>query len=107
MTGIIVKGIGGFYYVKSPDGNICECRAKGLFRKEKIKPMIGDYVTVENGIMIKEEILGKALTVDKSFNEFDIDEIPESKASESEEPENEEQKSESDMFHDLLMRKFF
>ncbi len=49
MTGIIVKGIGGFYYVKSPDGNICECRAKGLFRKEKIKPMIGDYVTVENG----------------------------------------------------------
>lgn len=65
------------------------------------------YVTVENGIMIKEEILGKALTVDKSFNDFDIDEIPESKAAESEEPENEEPKSESDMFHDLLMRKFF
>lgn len=53
MTGIIVKGIGGFYYVKASDGNICECRAKGAFRKEKIKPMVGDIATVENGSLIE------------------------------------------------------
>lgn len=55
MTGIIVKGIGGFYYVKDSDGNIEECRARGLFRKENIKPMIGDRVTVENGSLTKIE----------------------------------------------------
>lgn len=53
MTGIIVKGIGGFYYVKSSGGDLCECRAKGAFRKEKIKPMIGDFVTVENGSLVE------------------------------------------------------
>lgn len=61
------------------------------------------YVTVENGIIVKEAILGKALTVDKSFNDFKTDEIPEIE----EIPEKEEPKSESDMFHDLLMKKFF
>ena len=49
LEGIIIKGIGGFYYVKGKDGQIVECRAKGSFRKEKIKPMVGDYVSVENG----------------------------------------------------------
>lgn len=55
MTGIIIKGIGGFYYVKSADGEVVECRARGLFRKEKIKPMIGDRVMVENGSLVKIE----------------------------------------------------
>lgn len=45
-TGTIIKGIGGFYYVKTDDG-IHECRARGAFRKEKIIPAIGDRVTVE------------------------------------------------------------
>ena len=49
MTGIVVKGIGGFYYIKTETGDIVECRARGVFRKEKIKPMIGDRVNVENG----------------------------------------------------------
>lgn len=51
MTEIIVKGIGGFYYVKSSDGSICECRARGAFRKEGIKPAVGDFVAVENGAL--------------------------------------------------------
>ena len=51
MTGVIVKGIGGFYYIKSDDGEIIECRARGIFRKENIKPMIGDRVSVENGAL--------------------------------------------------------
>ena len=51
MTGIIIKGIGGFYYVKAEDSNIYECKARGIFRKENIKPCIGDRVEIslENG----------------------------------------------------------
>ena len=51
MTGKIIKGIGGFYYVKATDNTVYECRARGIFRKEKIKPYIGDMVeiAVENG----------------------------------------------------------
>lgn len=44
MVGKIIKGIGGFYYVKTADGKIFECRARGIFRKDKIKPYIGDNV---------------------------------------------------------------
>lgn len=47
MKGTIFKGIGGFYYVKASDGNIIECKARGKFRKDKILPMIGDNVEVE------------------------------------------------------------
>lgn len=47
MTGKIIKGIGGFYYVKTADGKIYECRARGVFRKDKIKPYIGDNVEIE------------------------------------------------------------
>jgi ribosome biogenesis GTPase len=43
--GIIIKGIGGLYLVKTDDG-VLECRARGIFRKEKKAPMIGDYVEV-------------------------------------------------------------
>lgn len=47
MQGIIFKGIGGFYYVKAENGLIYECKARGIFRKEKIKPMIGDRVEID------------------------------------------------------------
>ena len=43
MKGIILKGIGGFYYVKA-DGAVYECRAKGIFRLEGVKPVPGDWV---------------------------------------------------------------
>ncbi len=45
MNGIIIKGIGGFYYVES-QGNIYECKARGVFRKEKIIPLVGDKVEI-------------------------------------------------------------
>lgn len=45
LEGIIIKGIGGFYYVKVGDTTY-ECRARGLFRKEKIKPQVGDRVLI-------------------------------------------------------------
>ena len=44
MQGKIIKGVGGFYYVDAQDGNVYECRAKGIFRKDKIKPLVGDNV---------------------------------------------------------------
>ena len=47
MQGKIVKGIAGFYYVHVPDGQIYACKAKGIFRKEKIKPLVGDDVDIE------------------------------------------------------------
>ncbi|NLZ82299.1 MAG: GTPase RsgA, partial [Clostridiales bacterium] len=45
MKGKIIKGIAGFYYVHSPENNyIYECKPKGIFRKKKIKPLVGDDV---------------------------------------------------------------
>lgn len=44
--GMILKGIGGFYYVDTPEGLI-ECRARGKFRKTVGKPIVGDRVTLE------------------------------------------------------------
>ena len=43
--GVIVKGIGGFYYVSTSKG-VAECRARGKFRKQGIKPMVGDRVKI-------------------------------------------------------------
>lgn len=46
QNGIITKGIGGFYYVLSRD-QIIECKARGVFRKEKVTPLVGDKVNIE------------------------------------------------------------
>lgn len=46
LEGIIIKGIGGFYYVKS-EGKIYECRARGKFRKEELTPLAGDRVLID------------------------------------------------------------
>ena len=44
--GRLIKGIGGFYYV-DVEGEIFECKPRGLFRKKKIVPVIGDYVKID------------------------------------------------------------
>ena len=46
MTGIIVKGIAGFYYVKAEDGRVYQCKARGIFKKDGVVPMIGDWVVI-------------------------------------------------------------
>lgn len=47
MKGKIVKGIAGFYYVHLPNENrIYECKAKGIFRNQNIKPLVGDDVEI-------------------------------------------------------------
>lgn len=56
MQGKIVKGIAGFYYVHVPDKGIYECKAKGIFRKENQKPLVGDDVEIQ--ILDEEESKG-------------------------------------------------
>ncbi len=47
MKGKIVKGIAGFYYVHTPEEDmIYECKAKGIFRNQKIRPLVGDDVII-------------------------------------------------------------
>ena len=45
LTGIITKGIGGFYYVEVANA-IYECKARGIFRKNRITPFVGDRVEI-------------------------------------------------------------
>lgn len=47
MRGKIVKGIAGFYYVHISKKGIYECKAKGVFRKKGIKPLVGEEVVIE------------------------------------------------------------
>ena len=46
MQGKIIKGIAGFYYVHVVESGLYECKAKGVFRKEKMKPLVGDMVEI-------------------------------------------------------------
>lgn len=45
MQGVIIRGVGGNYYVDTNEG-IIECRARGLFRNQNIKPLVGDKVKI-------------------------------------------------------------
>lgn len=47
MQGKIIKGIAGFYYVHTEAGGTYECKAKGIFRKDNTKPLVGDDVELE------------------------------------------------------------
>ena len=44
LEGVIIKGVGGFYYARDPAGQVYVLRAKGKFRKQRITPMVGDRV---------------------------------------------------------------
>ena len=46
MRGKIIKGIAGFYYIYAEDGQVYECKAKGIFRKDNQKPLVGDNVEI-------------------------------------------------------------
>lgn len=47
MQGKIIKGIAGFYYVHVSGKGVYECKAKGIFRKDNMKPLVGDDVEIE------------------------------------------------------------
>lgn len=61
MEGKIIKGIGGFYYVKTKE-EVIECKARGKFRHKDMKPMVGDNViiNVSNGKGVIEDILERS-----------------------------------------------
>lgn len=61
MQGKIIKGIAGFYYVHTAGTGIFECKAKGIFRKEKIKPLVGDNVEID--IISQEEKTGNIVKI--------------------------------------------
>ena len=56
MTGRIIKGIAGFYYVYVEGRGTYECKAKGVFRNRKVKPLVGDLVEIE--VLDEEERTG-------------------------------------------------
>ncbi len=51
MEGIIIKGLGGLYDILC-DGNIVQCRARGVFRHENITPYVGDRVVIEDDCIV-------------------------------------------------------
>lgn len=61
MQGKIIKGIAGFYYVYVVDSGVYECKAKGAFRKDKIKPLVGDDVEID--IISEEEKTGNVISI--------------------------------------------
>lgn len=67
INGKIIKGIGGFYYVDTELG-IYECRARGIFRKDKITPLVGDRVKIS--IVDEESKKGVVEEIDKRYTEL-------------------------------------
>jgi len=66
--GVIVKALSGYYYVKplengmaaSGDGDAIQCRARGIFKKKGVTPLVGDHILyshTENGEGVVDEIL--------------------------------------------------
>ena len=68
MQGKIVKGISGFYYVHVVGTGIYECKAKGAFRNQKIKPLVGD--NVEIAVVDKEKKKGNVEKILPRKNEL-------------------------------------
>lgn len=68
MQGKIMKGIAGFYYVKCCDKKIYECKAKGIFRKDGRKPLVGDDVLMD--VIDGKEQLGNITELLERRNEL-------------------------------------
>ncbi len=68
MQGKIIKGIAGFYYVYAAGAGLYECKAKGAFRNQKIKPLVGDDVCLE--VLDEEEKKGSIAEILPRKNEL-------------------------------------
>ncbi len=89
IEGMIMKGIGGFYYVKpvgcgdrpgagtvggaaaaaeAPGVSVYECKARGIFRKERLTPSVGDRVKIS--LRPEEEGLGMIEEIEPRKNSF-------------------------------------
>ena len=68
MQGKIVKGISGFYYVHVVGTGIYECKAIGVFRNRKVKPLVGDNVEIV--VLDEEKHLGNVEEILPRKNEL-------------------------------------
>ena len=68
MQGKIIKGIAGFYYVHVVHSGIYECKAKGIFRNKKIKPLVGDNAEID--IIDEEKRIGNIVEIAERTNEL-------------------------------------
>lgn len=68
MQGKIIKGIAGFYYVKCDDGITYECKAKGVFRKDHRKPLVGDDVYMD--VIDEQKYIGNIRELQERKNEL-------------------------------------
>lgn len=68
MQGKIIKGIAGFYYVHVENTGVYECKAKGIFRNQKIKPLVGDNVMIE--VLDEERRIGNVTDILPRINEL-------------------------------------
>lgn len=68
MKGRIIKGIAGFYYVYLDELGVVECKAKGIFRNEGLKPLVGDIAEVD--ILSKVELTGNITDIYDRNNEL-------------------------------------
>lgn len=68
MQGKIEKGIAGFYYVHIPQMGVFECKAKGIFRNQKVKPLVGDNVEIT--ILDRDNMLGNIVSLYPRKNEL-------------------------------------
>lgn len=68
MQGKIIKGIAGFYYVHVAGSGIYECKAKGIFRKENKKPLVGDNVEID--VLDEKDMEGSLVRILPRKNEL-------------------------------------
>ena len=68
MQGKIIKGIAGFYYVHVVEFGVYECKARGVFRKDKQKPLVGDDVEME--VLDENEKIGNIIRILPRKNEL-------------------------------------
>lgn len=71
MRGKIIRGVGGFYYIHPEDSavdGLIECKAKGIFRNQKKKPLVGDNVEIE--LLDREKLFGNITKILPRKNEL-------------------------------------
>jgi len=68
MQGKIEKGIAGFYYVHVPEWGVLECKAKGIFRNQGVKPLVGDEVEID--VLDREKMVGTIISLYPRKNEL-------------------------------------
>lgn len=63
FSGRIIRGIAGFYYIYVSGMGVFECKAKGIFRKEAEKPLVGDNVIIEQTYDTIKELTGNIIEI--------------------------------------------